>query len=290
MTALLAALAGARRGGSRSGRRGRGSSSAGRRQDGSTTCRGGLGGLGHAGGDGGSAGGDGKLRLGEVGAGRDLRGARDVVRGDGSINVYEQAGVALGVEGLAEGSRGREGAGGAGDGKIKALGVILGAVGLLGAVQRNDFVTPHVVARGELRRDLHHPRVVVGNQLVARPGARQGGVRDEADGGNLEELERRLVDGRAVAVAALGEHVDHGPVVRARPVGPVHFDVVACLHRGVAAGGGGVLVADDVPRGVGVRRDVAVVGVVGGPSDPDGRVRLVSEEGRCQIFLYMFVF
>lgn len=72
----------------------------------------------------------------------------------------------------------------------------------------DDLVAQDVVTRRDGGGDLDHPGVVVLNELIVTPGSRDGRVVDEADGVDLEELERCLVDGRAV-VAAIGEVGDH---------------------------------------------------------------------------------
>lgn len=152
----------------------------------------------------------------------------------------------------------------------------MGTVGVLGAVEGDDLVAPDVVAGREVLGDLDDPRVVVGNQLRGSPCSGEGLVRDQTDGGDLEEFEVGLVNGRAVTVVALGKHVDDGAVVGVGPCAPVDLDVVTCLHGGVTSSVRGVLVADDVARSVGIRGDVAVVGIRGSPSNADWGVGLVA--------------
>lgn len=263
-------------GGSSSGRAGRGGGGGSSGSSGSGSSGTGVRG---AGGEGTGAAGDGELGLGQVGALGDLGGTRDLVGGQGLVDIDEDTGVALRVEGLTQGA-GRGQGTGAGHGQVEALGVVLGTVRLLSAVQGDDLVAPDVVARLEVRRDLDEPRVVVGDQEVRPPGTREDGIVDQTDAADVEELERGLVDGGAVAIVTLGQHVDDGAFVGTRPGGPVDLDVVAGLDRGVPTGVGGILVADDVAAGVGVRGDVTVVCVVGGPAYADWGVRLVSVFGR----------
>ena len=91
---------------------------------------------------------------------------------------------------------------------------------------------------------------------------------------DLEELERRLVDGRAVAVA-VGQVVDHRPVVALGPGVPLQLDSAACGNLGVDSAVAAVAVADDVGRAEGVRGHETEVGGGGGPADGVGVVGLV---------------
>lgn len=216
-----------------------------------------------ASGDGRGAGSNRELGLGKVGARGDLGRAGDVVAGQGLVDVDQDARVRLGVERLTKGTRGGQRAR-TGDGQVEALGVVLGTVGVLGTVQRNDLVTPDVVAGREVRGDLDHPGVVVADQLIRAPRAGQGRVVDNTNTSDLEELQGRLVDSGAVRVA-LGQHVDDGTVMRRRPCRPVDLYVVAGLDRSITPSVGSILVADDVAAGISVWRNVAIVGVTCGP-------------------------
>lgn len=190
------------------------------------------------------AGSDGDGGLDQVGALGDLGRAGDVVGGEGLVDVDEDTRVGLSVQGLAQGAGGGDSAG-ARDGQVEALGVVLGTVRVLSRVQSNNLVAPDVVAGGQVLGDLDDPRVVVGDELRRAPSAGQGGVVDEADGGNLEELKGRLVDSGAVSVAAC-QHVDDWANVGIRPGSPVGLDRVTGSDCSVTASVGGIDVADDV--------------------------------------------
>ena len=76
-----------------------------------------------------------------------------------------------------------------------------------------------------------------------------------------------FIDGRAVAVVAAGEVIDHGPVVGFRPRGPFQGEGVAGSDGHVGFAGGGADVADDVRVCVFGGFDGAEVGVLrGGPA------------------------
>ena len=76
-----------------------------------------------------------------------------------------------------------------------------------------------------------------------------------------------FIDGRAVAVVAAGEVIDHGPVVGFWPRGPFQGEGVAGRDRHVSFAGGGADVADDVRVCVFGGFDGAEVGVLrGGPA------------------------
>ena len=80
-----------------------------------------------------------------------------------------------------------------------------------------------------------------------------------------------FIDGRAVVVVAAGEIIDHGPVVRFRPRGPLQGDGVAGCDGHVGFAGGGADVADDVRVCVFGGFDGAEVGVLrGGPAGEVG--------------------
>ena len=158
--------------------------------------------------------------------------------------------------------------------EVEALRVRLGAVGGTSAVEGDDFVTQHVVARLQVGGDLDEPAVAVVDEGVGGPDAVviAGAV-------DLEEAQGGLVDGLAVAVAG-GEVVDHGALVGVGPDGiPFERDLVAGFDGGVAAGRSGGAVADDVRGAEGLGGDEAVVFLVGSPADYGGRVGEVGEDG-----------
>lgn len=170
-------------------------------------------GRGSAGRGGGGSGGGGGSRGGVVAAaaavGEGQGGAGDGVRGEVLVDVEENAGVALGVEGGAEGAVGQLGAG-ASDLEVEAHGVVLGAVRVLGRVQRDDLVAEHVVARLEGGGDGDVVGEVVCEQVVGGPHTRVG-ARDQARGVDLDPLEGGLVNGGRVIRGS--DVVDDGAVV-----------------------------------------------------------------------------
>lgn len=177
----------------------------------SSSISGGRGRAGDSGGSGRSRGGGG---VGAAGAGAGVaaegqRGAGDGVRGEVGVQVEQDALLVGGVERGAEGAVGQLGAG-ARDLQVDAHGVVLGAVRVLGRVQRDDLVAQHVVARLEGRRDGDVVGEVVGDQVVGCPHARVG-AGDEARRVDLDPGEGRLVDGGGVVGGR--DVVDDGAVV-----------------------------------------------------------------------------
>jgi hypothetical protein len=81
--------------------------------------------------------------------------------------------------------------------QIEALRVVLSTVLTPSAVQGNEFVSQDIVSGGESGRNLNHPAVVVGNQLVVPPGSRNSSIIDETHTINLEEFQCRLVNSLA---------------------------------------------------------------------------------------------
>lgn len=225
-------------------------------------------------GDGGSGASDGGAGLRDVDGALDESRARDGVGGHGAVDVEEDAGVVGGVELGALDAGGLVGAG-AGDLDVEALGVVLGAVGVVGAVEGDDLVAQDVEAGSNVGRDLDEPAVAVLDELVGAPLAGGGGAVDEADLVDLEELESGLVDGLAAGGAAVGEVVDHGTVVGLGPGVPLDGDLVTSRDNSMAFGVGRVTVADDISRGESIRSNEAVVRVFGGPANDDRRVGLV---------------
>ncbi|CRK28558.1 hypothetical protein BN1723_014141, partial [Verticillium longisporum] len=107
------------------------------------------------------------------------------------------------------------------------------------------------------------------------PGAGGAGAGDEADLGDLEELERGLVDGGAVTAAARGEVVDDGTLVGLGPGVPLEEDLATGGDDGGALGVGGAAVAGNVAGAEGGGGDEAVVKSGGGPADEGGVVGVV---------------
>lgn len=133
---------------------------------------------------------------------------------------------------------------------------------------------------GDVGRDLDHPGVAVGNQLVGTPDARCAGTVDQANLVDLEELKVSLLDSLTAGTAAAGEVVDDGAVMRVGPSVPLDEDLVAGRNDGMASSVGRVLVADDVAAVKGIGGDEAVVRVAGGPANNRRRVLHVREAGR----------
>ena len=155
--------------------------------------------------------------------------------------------------------------------EVHALRVVLRAVGLVAAVQRDDLVAQDVLSWRDGFGDGKRPAVVVGDQVVRGPVARGAGAVDQPGLADLEEVERRLVDGRAVAVA-VGQVVDHGPVVALGPGVPLQLDGAARGDFGVDGAVVAVAVADDVGRAEGVGGHEAEVSGGRGPADGVGSV------------------
>ena len=140
----------------------------------------------------------------------------------------------------------------------------------IGRVQCDDLIAEDIVAALDRLRNRHVPCAVRFTQNVVSPlssGATASTELQLAHLGNLEELQGRLVDGCAVAVAGCQVR-DDGAVVGFGPFGPVQVDEGTC-----GDGGGGFLCvgrvdgADDVGAVDGVAVDWAQVGVPGGPAD-----------------------
>jgi hypothetical protein len=103
-----------------------------------------------------------------VDLGAEQRGSGDRVAGEGLVKVEKDTGVV----GTVKGGGGRTagaGAATAGDLNVDALGVELGAVGVVGRVEGDDLVAENVLARGDGAGNLNVPRVAVGNELVGGP-------------------------------------------------------------------------------------------------------------------------
>lgn len=150
----------------------------------------------------GGGGGGARVRKGQGRAG-------NLVRAKVLVEVEEDAGVGLGVQGRAEGTIGQVGTG-ASDLQVEALGVVLGTVRAAGGVQGNDLVTDNVVAGLECRGDGNVPGEAVLDQLVRGPGSGVGPA-DETSLGDLDPLQRGLVD--AGGVIGRGNVGDDGTVV-----------------------------------------------------------------------------
>jgi len=204
----------------------------------------------------------------------DERRTRDDVGGQRLVDVGEDTRGGGGVELLTSDTRWLGGTA-TGDLKVHALRVELSTTGGAGGVEGQDLVTDNVVTWGNAGGDLRDPGVVVGNELVGSPGTGDGGVVDETNSVNLEELEGGLVNSLAFTVA-VGKVGHDWTVVRVWPGGPLELDVVTSSNDGVGLSVGSVQVADDVCAVVVGNEPVALVCRVG-PANDVRRRRLVLE-------------
>lgn len=138
--------------------------------------------------------------------------------------------------------------------QIEALGIVLSTIRRASAVQGNYLVSHDVVSRSKSGRDFDKPAIIVGNQLVSRPDARESGVIYEAHAINLEELECRLINtlAGATTICKVGKH---WPMVSRGPSSPLEVYLVSCSHHGMALGVGCVEMTDDIRRSVAVYFD-----------------------------------
>lgn len=206
----------------------------------------------------------------------DQLGAGDGVAGEGAVNVEADTLIAGSVE---RGSLNTRGAGitRAGDGDVEALRIILSTVEITSAVEGNDLMTENVVSRGNIGGNLNHPAVIVGNELVGGPLSWGISTINQAGLGDLEELERGLVNSLASLRTAVGEVVDDGTVVALGPSIPLNKDLVTSGNNGMGTGVFGVLMTDDVGVGEVLGTNEAVVGVGGSPGSNLRRILGVRE-------------
>lgn len=133
-------------------------------------------------------------------------------------------------------------------------------------MKSDDLVSQDVVAGRDRLGDRCRPRVVVRDQLRARPLLRG---RVDAASLDLDPLELRLVCLAAIAVAG-SDVIDDGAVwVRPRSScrgAPLEYDGAAGFYRRCQRARGGVLVAVDVGGLVSVGGDETAVEVFGVPS------------------------
>lgn len=125
----------------------------------------------------------------------------------------------------------------------------------------DNLVAEHVVAWGDRLRDGGDPGVVVGDQLGGRPL-----LSGDVDAGlvNLDPLECRLVDSRAV-IAAAGNVGENGTEVGIGPHGPLKLNGAAGRDLGGDLARLGVLVTDDISRCIAAAVNKAIVQVLGRP-------------------------
>jgi hypothetical protein len=100
-----------------------------------------------------------------------------------------------------------------------------------------------IVAGSNRLGDLHHPAVVVLDELVVAPDTRDSRVINQSDTIDLEELERRLVN-RLARTVARSQVVNNRSVVSIRPLSPLQVDLVSRRDSNVALGVRGIERAD----------------------------------------------
>ena len=125
-------------------------------------------------------------------------------------------------------------------------------------------MTEDVTTWLEVLWDGDDSSVVVGDQVVSGPGAWVG-TRLETGCLDLEEVQGSLVDGCAVTRAA-SEVVDDWTVVGRWPGVPLELNLVTSSDGDKSLAGSRVLVAGDVVGGKCIRRNEAVVQIVGSPA------------------------
>lgn len=257
-----------RRGGSSRGRGGSGSRRGWGGRGGGARARGRSGSSG-ANGEGGAGRGNSGGGLGDSSSSTGVEGrAGDWVFGDGLVDVEDDAIAGGGVE---LGSYDTSGLVGTltVDLQVKARGVVLGTTLSAGGVESNQFVTEHIVSRGDRLGDLDEPGVVVLDQLVVTPDTGDTGAINNTDTIDLEELKRGLVNRGTVGLTA-GKVVDDRTVVRFGPWGPLKADAVSGVDLDVALASGGVLVTDDIGGRVVIGGERAVASVGSGPGGYSG--------------------
>jgi hypothetical protein len=141
---------------------------------------------------------------------------------------------------------------------------------LAGTVQRDDLMAQNVVAGRNGLGDLHHPAVVVIDELVIAPDAGDSRVINQTNTINLEELKCCLVN-RLAGTVARGEIIDNRPVVGIRPRGPLQVDLITRRDSNMTLGVRGVKRADQVGiRVAGADIHGATAGVGGPPGGNNG--------------------
>ena len=134
--------------------------------------------------------------------------------------VFE-AHIIGGVE-LSSSNTGGLGGTAAGNLNVDALGVVLGTVGVLGGVKRDDLVTKDVLAGSDVLGDSNGPGEVVGDEVVRGPVL--GSAVVQARLVDLEEREVARCDRRAVVAGTLGQVVQNRTVVRLGPGVPLQLN------------------------------------------------------------------
>lgn len=185
------------------------------------------------------------------------------------VNVVVNAGVLLVIQLRADGTlRSRVSA--TADRNADACGIELCGTDIIGRMQGDNLVAEHIVAIFDGLWDRDVPRPIGLAKDIIGPSTSFAAANTKlqlAHLSNLEELQRGLVNGCAVAVA--GRKVgDDGSVVRLWPCRPVQVNETACGDRGRGfLRVGGVDGADDVGAVDGAAVDWAQVGVPRRPAD-----------------------
>lgn len=164
--------------------------------------------------------------------------AWDDVLGDSAVDVEQDSRVSVLVKRCALDTSWLRGSG-ARHLDVDALWVVLRTVELTGRVQGDDFVAENVLAWRDVGGDLQDVGIVILDQLVCGPDTRSIAPINQTLLGDLEEVELRLVDTCAIAVAG-GEVVDYGSLVGFGPWCPLELDGAAGVDGdGGAEGVGG---------------------------------------------------
>lgn len=112
-------------------------------------------------------------------------------------------------------------------------------------------------------------RVIVGDEIVRCPSSRCNTTIVQTTLADLEELQGRLVNFRAVT-GTLGKVVDDGSVMRLGPDSPLQLNGVAASNLQGRTTWSGIEMADDVRISVGGRCNIAIAEVLGITPASDG--------------------
>jgi hypothetical protein len=106
-------------------------------------------------------------------------------------------------------------------------------------------MTPDVLPRSDVRWHLDGPGVVVGNHVIRSPVARGRITTDETSLGDLDELQRLLVNGGAI-ITARSKVVNHWPMVAFWPFRPLELELATSSDLDIGLTRSSATVADDV--------------------------------------------
>jgi hypothetical protein len=200
-------------------------------------------------------------------------GTRHLVVGVVAVNVDLDTGVGGGVELVSGDTLGVLSAG-TGDLQVDALGVVLGAVLLVGGVKSDDLVAENVVTRSDGAGDRDGPGQVVLDELGGSPLTIL-----VANGVDLEELQVSSLS--RGGVIDLGHVVDNGTDVRLGPGVPLDVNLSSGSDRGNLSTSCSILVASNLVH-VGVHggvNEAVVEALRAGPLDDLRSGGLVLERG-----------